>query len=44
MMHHGLEQAGLSRTVLHATPQGKPVYERMGYRVVSLFDIYAFGG
>jgi GNAT superfamily N-acetyltransferase len=32
---------GLERTVLHATGDGQPVYERMGYRRVVKFPFYA---
>lgn len=35
------EATGLSRTVLHATSAGLPVYERMGYRSVAGFTWYA---
>jgi GNAT superfamily N-acetyltransferase len=31
---------GLSRTVLHATPVGQPVYERMGYHNTTPFTMY----
>lgn len=34
---------GLTRTVLHATPDGHPVYERMGYRDVATFPILTLG-
>jgi GNAT superfamily N-acetyltransferase len=44
-MRHSLDMAhaatGIVRTVLHATPMGRPVYERMGYRPVTEFDVYA---
>lgn len=35
------EATGLTRTVLHATAAGLPVYERMGYRSVVGFTWYA---
>jgi len=31
---------GIKRTVLHASPMGKPSYERMGYGTVAAFGIY----
>jgi ribosomal protein S18 acetylase RimI-like enzyme len=31
---------GTERTVLHATPAGLPLYQRMGYRVVTRFHLY----
>jgi ribosomal protein S18 acetylase RimI-like enzyme len=31
---------GTERTVLHATPIGLPLYQRMGYRVVTRFHLY----
>lgn len=37
------EATGLTRTVLHATPAGQPVYEAMGYRAVAGFTWYAAG-
>jgi hypothetical protein len=44
-MRHSLDMAdaatAIVRTVLHATPMGRPVYERMGYRPVTEFDVYA---
>jgi ribosomal protein S18 acetylase RimI-like enzyme len=43
-VRHSLEAAarssGLSRTVLHATELGFPVYRAMGYRQVASFDVY----
>jgi ribosomal protein S18 acetylase RimI-like enzyme len=43
-MRHSLEAAaresGLSRTVLHASEAGYPVYRAMGYRQVAAFPIY----
>jgi GNAT superfamily N-acetyltransferase len=35
------EETGITRTALHATEAGKPVYLRMGYREVSTFQLYA---
>ncbi len=32
---------GLSRTVLHATEDGQPLYKQMGYRVTTTFTYYA---
>jgi len=44
VMRHALAEAhrdwGLERTVLHATPEGLPVYRRMGYRPVTRFRFY----
>jgi len=44
VMRHSLEQAaratGLSRTVLHASDAGFPIYLRMGYRATSKFTVY----
>ena len=44
VMRHSLEAAarssGLSRTVLHATALGYPVYRAMGYRQVAFFHVY----
>ncbi len=37
------EATGLTRTVLHATAAGQPVYEAMGYRPVVGFTWYAAG-
>jgi ribosomal protein S18 acetylase RimI-like enzyme len=45
VMWHSLQEArkatGITRTVLHATEAGFPVYERMGYRSVARFTFYA---
>jgi ribosomal protein S18 acetylase RimI-like enzyme len=45
VMWHSLQQArkatGFTRTVLHATEAGLPVYERMGYRIVAGFSVYS---
>lgn len=35
---------GIRRTVLHATPAGKPLYAAMGYRVTGQFTMYMAGG
>ena len=44
VMRHSLEAAtsetGLTRTVLHATEIGLPVYQRMGYRPVASFPLW----
>jgi ribosomal protein S18 acetylase RimI-like enzyme len=44
VMRHALAEAkqawGMERTVLHATPAGLPVYQRMGYRPVTRFHFY----
>jgi predicted GNAT family N-acyltransferase len=34
------EATGLERTVLHATTDGRPVYQRMGYHDVVKFPCY----
>lgn len=34
---------GIERTVLHATPAGRPVYTRMGYAPTNEFQIYVGG-
>ena len=44
VMRHALQQAsqatGLTRTVLHASDAGRPLYERMGYRAVTGFGAW----
>ena len=44
VMRHSLEEAawstGLSRTVLHATELGYPIYRAMGFRQVAFFHVY----
>lgn len=35
-----LSETGVTRTVLHATEMGRPVYEGMGYRAVTRFAFY----
>lgn len=44
VMRHSLEQAGraagLTRTVLHASQEGFPVYVRMGYHATAKFTAY----
>lgn len=44
VIRHSLEQAeqcyGKKRTVLHATPAGFPVYQRMGYQPTAYFKTY----
>ncbi len=43
-MRHSLHEAsrasGLSRTVLHASELGYPIYKAMGYREVAFFEVY----
>lgn len=43
-MRHSLERAlagtETKRTVLHATPMGRPSYERMGYRSVATYRFF----
>lgn len=45
VMWHSLQEArkatGITRTVLHATEAGFPIYQRMGYRSVARFTMYA---
>lgn len=36
------EATGIKRTVLHATDEGFPVYQRIGYRPVVKFPLYTF--
>ena len=47
VMRHALQQAradwGVSRTILHATPAGQPVYARMGYAEAGGFHVYVSG-
>jgi GNAT superfamily N-acetyltransferase len=44
VMRRSLDEAakdhGSGKTVLHATPAGFPVYERMGYRTVCEYTLY----
>ena len=40
-LEDGRNATGLERTVLHATGDGQPVYQRMGYRCVVRFPFYA---
>ena len=44
VMRHSLDAAsrasGFSRTILHASELGFPVYQAMGYRAVANFDVY----
>jgi ribosomal protein S18 acetylase RimI-like enzyme len=44
---HALEQAtaesGITRTVLHATEAGRPLYQALGYRAVANFTLYGQG-
>jgi hypothetical protein len=35
---------GIERTVLHATPAGRPMYTRMGYAATNEFQIYIGAG
>src|SRR6185503_18276629 len=43
VMRHALEEArrlhGIERTILHATPAGLAIYQRMGYEPVTKFTI-----
>ena len=39
-LFEGAKATGLTRSVLHATPAGTPVYERIGYRKVSTIGFY----
>ncbi len=39
-LFEGARATGLTRTVLHATDAGFPVYERVGYRKVTTIQIY----
>jgi hypothetical protein len=47
VMRHSLARAaaatGVGRTVLHATPAGRPLYASMGYRATSEFTMYMLG-
>jgi GNAT superfamily N-acetyltransferase len=47
VMRNALQRArtewGVSRTILHATPAGQPVYTRMGYADVGGFHVYVSG-
>jgi ribosomal protein S18 acetylase RimI-like enzyme len=36
-------RTGLTRSVLHATAAGRPIYERMGYRPVATYTLFAEG-
>lgn len=48
VMRRSLEEAqratGVTRTVLHATEMGAPLYTAMGYKPVCGFTMYALGG
>ena len=48
VMRRSLERAqaatGIRRTVLHASPAGRPLYASMGYRVTGEFMMYMAGG
>ena len=39
-LHEGAKATGLTRTTLHATMAGAPVYERIGYRKVASMGFY----
>jgi predicted GNAT family acetyltransferase len=39
-LFEGAKATGLTRTVLHATMAGAPVYERIGYRRVATIRFY----
>jgi GNAT superfamily N-acetyltransferase len=45
VMRHALGKArqehGIARTILQSTPQGYPLYERMGYRTVTKVAVYS---
>jgi GNAT superfamily N-acetyltransferase len=45
IMRHALEEGrkrhGLERTILQSTPQGLPIYQRMGYRTVTRVLVYS---
>jgi GNAT superfamily N-acetyltransferase len=45
IMRHALEKAreehGFERTILQSTPQGLPIYQRMGYRTVTRVLVYS---
>lgn len=40
IMRQVIEQAGVPRTVLQSTRSGLSLYERMGYRMVTNFNVY----
>ena len=40
MMRQVIEQAGVARTVLQSTRSGLSLYEKMGYRTVTNFNVY----
>ena len=39
-LHRAHEATGFTRTILHATEAGYPVYKRLGYRVAAGFTCY----
>jgi GNAT superfamily N-acetyltransferase len=39
-LYEGAKATGLTRSVLHATPSGAPVYERIGFRKVATIHFY----
>lgn len=39
-LYEGAKATGLARSVLHATPSGAPVYERIGFRKVATIHFY----
>lgn len=43
-LYEGARATGLTRTVLHATLAGAPVYERIGYRKVASIGFYGLKG
>ena len=40
VIHQISQSTGIERTVLQATPSGLALYEAMGYRVVTQFNVY----
>lgn len=42
-LYEAAKATGLTRSVLHATPSGAPVYERIGFRKVATIHFYGLG-